>query len=229
MRTMTVLFTLAGCAALCAPAQAQVALPPQPVPGVMTAMPAPPPLPPEQAAAYARAREQWLVDCRMQQNRGRDGGVAGAVIGGVVGGVAGNVIAGRGDKTVGTLAGAALGAVAGAAIGNAQDNRQAKDYCESYLDYYSRPGYGAYPGGAYGYPVAPAAGSGYPAGAYPVYGYAVPMMMVPVAQPAERRNCTRTITTEEWVTVPVRQRTIPRRAPRDKRVRIVPDKRLPAD
>ena len=121
----------------------------------------------------------------------------------------------------------------GAAIGNAEDNRQAKDYCESYLDYYSRPGIGGYPGGAYGYPVAPAAG-GYPAGAYPpygypAYGYAAPMMMVPVAQPVERRPCTRTVTTEEWITVPVRQRLIPRRAAPDKRVRIVPDKRLRAD
>ncbi|MCA1660994.1 MAG: glycine zipper 2TM domain-containing protein [Novosphingobium sp.] len=55
--------------------------------------------------------------------RGRDDGLGGALIGGVVGGVAGNRIAGRGDRTVGTVAGAAVGAVAGAAIDRAEDDR----------------------------------------------------------------------------------------------------------
>lgn len=51
----------------------------------------------------------------------RDDGVGGAVIGVVVGGVAGNRIAGRGNRTAGTLIGAGVGAVAGMAIDKAED------------------------------------------------------------------------------------------------------------
>lgn len=51
----------------------------------------------------------------------RDRGVGGAIIGGVVGGVAGNRIAGRGNRTEGTLIGAGVGAIAGAAIDRAED------------------------------------------------------------------------------------------------------------
>lgn len=51
----------------------------------------------------------------------RDNGVGGAAIGAVVGGVAGNRIAGRGNRTVGTIVGAGVGAVAGAAIDRAED------------------------------------------------------------------------------------------------------------
>lgn len=51
----------------------------------------------------------------------RDSGVGGAIIGGVVGGVAGNRIAGRGNRTEGTLIGAGVGALAGAAIDRAED------------------------------------------------------------------------------------------------------------
>ena len=38
------------------------------------------------------------------------------IVGGVLGGVIGHEIAGRGDKTLGTVAGAAVGAVAGALL-----------------------------------------------------------------------------------------------------------------
>ncbi|HAF42568.1 MAG TPA: hypothetical protein DCG90_12505 [Sphingobium sp.] len=51
----------------------------------------------------------------------RDDGVGGAAIGAVVGGVAGNRIAGRGNRTAGTLIGAGVGAVAGMAIDKAED------------------------------------------------------------------------------------------------------------
>ncbi len=50
-----------------------------------------------------------------------DSGVGGAAIGAVVGGVAGNRIAGRGNRTAGTLIGAGVGAVAGYAIDKAED------------------------------------------------------------------------------------------------------------
>ena len=57
------------------------------------------------------------------ENR-RDTGVGGAAIGAVVGGVAGNRIAGRGNRTEGTLIGAGVGAVAGMAIDKAEDDRR---------------------------------------------------------------------------------------------------------
>ncbi|WP_232495151.1 glycine zipper 2TM domain-containing protein [Novosphingobium kaempferiae] len=171
------------------------------------------------------AQEAWLADCR-QRLSSRDSGVGGAVIGGVVGGLAGNRIAGRGNRTAGTVVGAAVGAVAGAAIDKAEDRGRNRDECEAYLDDY----YARYNGGGYG--------PGYaPQGYYPAYGYgypaqgccmAQPMMMVPVARPAEP-NCTETV---EYVyeDVPVRpaRRVLPRRskAVPDKRVKIVPDKRV---
>ncbi|MCP1470865.1 Ni/Co efflux regulator RcnB [Sphingobium sp. OAS761] len=51
----------------------------------------------------------------------RDNGLGGAAIGAVVGGVAGNRIAGRGNRTEGTLIGAGVGALAGMAIDKAED------------------------------------------------------------------------------------------------------------
>ncbi len=51
----------------------------------------------------------------------RDDGLGGAAIGAVVGGVAGNRIAGRGNRTAGTLIGAGAGAVTGMAIDKAED------------------------------------------------------------------------------------------------------------
>ncbi|CAH0351085.1 RcnB family protein [Sphingobium sp. CECT 9361] len=57
----------------------------------------------------------------------RDTGIGGAAIGTVAGGVAGNVIAGRGNRTVGTLVGAAAGAAAGLAIDKAEDHPRMAD------------------------------------------------------------------------------------------------------
>jgi hypothetical protein len=94
------------------------------------------------------------------------------------------------------------------------DRGPAYGYCEAYFDdWYRTGGYGH----AHAYAV-------------PMMTYAMPMAYAaaPVAQPSQ--NCVETVTTEY---VPVRRRVIHRRpAPRavpDKRVRIVPDKRLPAD
>lgn len=175
----------------------------------------------------AAAREAWLADCRHRLSA-RDSGVGGAVIGGAVGGLAGNRIAGRGNRTVGTIAGAAIGAAAGAAIDRAEDT--GRDACEAYLDdYYDRYAQGGYhaPGYTPGYGYAsPALAYAYPAAGCCM---AQPMMMVPVS--AEPR-CTETV---EYVyeDVPVRgpaRRHIPRarKVVPDKRVKIVPEKTLPA-
>lgn len=156
-------------------------------------------------------RGEWLNECR-RRYRTSDNGVGGAVIGGVVGGLLGNRIGGRGNRTAGTIIGAGVGAVAGAVIDKAEDRGRGRDYCESYLDQYMAN----YGHGSYGY------------GPQMAYGYAVPMMMVPVmmVQAQTQQPCTETVVTEEWVTVPG-HRYIPRRPViHDKRVRIVPDKRL---
>ena len=172
---------------------------------------------------WEHMRGEWLDRCRAQQDGWRSGrrddGLGGALIGGVAGGVLGNRIAGRGDRVLGTVIGAAAGAAVGAAIDQAEDRGPRRDYrgdyCEQYLDYYTQ-------GGGWGY-------QGYG------YGYAQPMMMVPVMMvPAQGmamgaqhgRVCKETVVTEEWVTVrePRRVRYIP---VRDKRVRMVPDKRVP--
>lgn len=167
-------------------------------------------------AAWQQAREGWLAQCRSRHGNGNK--VGGAVLGGVVGGVIGNRVAGRGNRTLGTVAGAAVGAVAGGAIGDAADRHAASDWCESYLDQHTTwgPGYGqAHAQGVVG------------------YGYAPMTVMVPVAYvqvaaaaPAQPRECKETIVTEEWVTVPTHIRYIPPRSRPDKRVRIVPDKRV---
>ena len=156
-------------------------------------------------------RDSWLRECRKRLG---DNGVGGTVIGGVVGGVAGNVIAGRGNRVLGTVAGAAAGAVAGAVIDKAEDRSRVQDRCEAML-------------------TAPAAQSN-------GYGYGMPVMMVPVmivpmaqpvqqqpAQPLAERPYKETVVTEEyWVDAPRRSRHISRRAAPDKRVRLVPDKRV---
>lgn len=151
-------------------------------------------------APPAYDREGWLRDCRQRLG---DNGVGGAVIGGVLGGVAGNVIAGPGDRVLGTVAGAAVGAVAGAAIDKGEDHGRVRDRCEAMLE----------------------GGAGFAPPGYTVV--MVPVMMVPIAQPPARpRECTETVVTEEYAPAPVRRsRFIPRRAP-DKRVKIVPDKRI---
>jgi len=136
------------------------------------------------------------------------------VLGGVAGGLAGRAIAGEGDKGVGTVAGAAVGAVAGAAIERASSGDHERherrsysgDYCEQYFNYYTQAGWGQ-------------------------QGYGFGMMMVPVMTMQGHghqhgKECKETVVTEEWVTVRRRPHYHYTRVP-DKRVRIVPDKRLP--
>ena len=199
--------------------------PPHPVPTAPMAHPgayhAPAQAPAYDPVAWDRAKADWLTECRRRMG-GSKSKTAGAVVGGLFGGLLGNRIAGRGNRTVGTIAGAAVGAVAGGAIGASADRNRARDYCEAYLEdslagYYG-PGQGGY---GYGYQQA---------GYGPVqYGYAMqPMViMVPVMHhpaPAKARECVETTVIEEWVPVKTAKRRI---APRpDKRVKIVPDKRV---
>ncbi|MDD3799858.1 MAG: glycine zipper 2TM domain-containing protein [Novosphingobium sp.] len=221
-------------ATLAAPAQAQDA-PPPPPPPVVPYMPLPAggvyeggadvPPPPAYAppaydeARYREERERWLTECRRHY---RDNGLGGAVIGGVVGGVAGNRIAGKGNRTVGTIAGAAVGAVAGAAIDKAEDEGRVRDECEAYLDRYAagqgagypyyypkpngQPGF-AYPG--YGYPYGAGAGCACQM-AYP-YAYG-PVMLVPTWVPVPPRHARRVY----------KERVYEAPAAPDKRVKIVP-------
>lgn len=166
----------------------------------------------------AEEREDWLAECRRRLSR-RDSGLGGAAIGGVIGGIAGNRIAGRGHRTVGTIAGAAVGAAAGMAVDKVEDNRQTRDECEAYLDDY----YAYYQGAHRGYAQHPNYG-------YPAHGYTMsccqPMMMVPIMRmPRAEPECTETVEYEyEYVDAP--PRPTPRKPAPDKRIKIVPDKRL---
>ncbi len=111
-------------------------------------------------------------------------GVGGAAIGAILGGLAGNRIAGRGNRTEGSLIGAGLGALAGLGI------EKSMKKCEKHLP--RETGYG------------PAYGHGYGAYPYGYYYYPMPMVtysMVPV---------TTTTVTEEiyYETVPVKRKAV---------------------
>jgi outer membrane lipoprotein SlyB len=74
--------------------------------------------------AIARERHSNAYNGRYKTFVGRDGltycrkadGTVGAIIGGVAGGVIGHEVAGRGDRTLGTLLGAGAGVIGGRAI-----------------------------------------------------------------------------------------------------------------
>jgi hypothetical protein len=230
--------------ALATPALAQPSVPPPP-PGVVDAqgnvydgpmpdnrpewrgappqmgLPGQPPIQPGQPGVYPpgweQARADWLTQCR--RNHGSGNKVGGTVVGGLIGGVIGNRVAGRGDRVVGTVVGAGVGAVAGGAIGDGADKRTARDWCESYLEQHTSWGQGYQQG--FGQPVVG-------------YGYAPMMVMMPVAYvqvqgQTQPRECKETVVYEDYVTTttPARYRTVTSytRVP-DKRVRIIPDKRV---
>jgi hypothetical protein len=148
---------------------------------------APYPYPPQAGAAYPappayspRGGYDRYERCLKSE------GVAGGAIGAIIGGIAGNRIAGRGNRTEGSLIGAGLGALAGLGV------EKSMKRCEKYLPEEQVPAYGA----PHGYP-------GY--GAYPhgyYYYYPQPVMtyqMVPI---------TTTTVTEEvyYETVPVKRK-----------------------
>lgn len=111
-------------------------------------------------------------DAEMARLCRSDDGIGGAAIGGVVGAVAGNRIAGRGNRTEGTIIGAGVGAVAGALADKEEDRQRCREYQRrvayerDYRDYYDRyyreNGYGRsdygngyYQQSSYGYYSAP--------------------------------------------------------------------------
>ncbi|WP_088310495.1 glycine zipper 2TM domain-containing protein [Novosphingobium sp. B 225] len=204
--------------AMPAPSMVMSAAPAMPQMAAPAAQIAPAGAPGWNHAGWEQAKADWLYECRRRYPAGKKSTTLGAVLGGVVGGVLGNRIAGRGDRTVGTVAGAVLGGVAGGAIGNSADRSRSRDYCESYLDdYLSRQqayGHGQ-PGMTYGY-------------VQQQVTMMVPVMMMQqhaAVQP--QRECKETIVTEEWVPVRAKRRVIYKTVTvPDKRVRIVPDKRV---
>jgi uncharacterized protein YcfJ len=85
-------------------------------------------------AAPAPASAQGYYDysrdaCRHEKSNNT---TAGAVIGGLGGAIIGNSVAGRGDRTAGTVVGGALGAAVGAGVGSSttdcNDDRRGYDY-----------------------------------------------------------------------------------------------------
>jgi hypothetical protein len=189
--------------------------PPGPAPAMAHQPMAHHPMPPVQHArqyppGWEQARADWLAECRSRHGSGNK--VGGALVGGVIGGVVGNRVAGKGNRVVGTVAGATVGAVAGGAIGDAADKRAARDYCEAYLEQHTTWNHGGVIG----------------------HGYAPMMVMVPVAYvqvaaPAQPRECVETVVTEEWVTVHEKRKVRHIKPRPDKRVKIVPDKRVRAN
>jgi hypothetical protein len=152
---------------------------------------APYPLPSRSAYATPRGYEQY-------ERCLRDRGVAGGVIGGVIGAVAGNRIAGRGNRTEGTLIGGGLGALAGLGI------EKSMKKCKKYLpreDYYP-PVAGGYPApGGY-----PPAGGYYP---YPQGYYYYPQPVVTTITVAPAVTTTTTVTEEVYYeTVPVKRKAV---------------------
>lgn len=85
----------------------------------------------------------------------KSNGLKGAAIGALIGGVAGNRIAGRGNRTGGTLIGAGIGGLLGAAAEKASNNcRQHHPNYSRPPAYYPQPSHG-WQGGYYYYPQAP--------------------------------------------------------------------------
>ena len=104
---------------------------------------APYPMPPAYGAGY---------DNREYEKCLKSDGVGGAAIGAILGAIAGNRIAGRGNRTEGSLIGAGLGALAG--LGVEKSMKKCEKYLPSDNGYGSGFGhaYGAYPYGYYYYP-----------------------------------------------------------------------------
>ncbi|WP_156680227.1 glycine zipper 2TM domain-containing protein [Sphingomonas profundi] len=72
---------------------------------------------------YRNDRRYRGGNYRYRNQRCYDKGNGGLAIGGIAGGLAGNAIAGRGDRTLGTILGAGVGALAGRAIDRSDGRR----------------------------------------------------------------------------------------------------------
>jgi len=138
--------------------------------------------------------DRGFNDDRRGDRRGGSG-IAGAAVGGVVGGIAGNVIAGRGNRLAGTLIGGGLGALAGQAIdrnGRRRDDRRG-----------SGGGYGRG-----GWSSGPHWGGGSGSYAYGYGGGGETTVTTVVIQPST--PVMRTVTSYEYVSVPVKRRVVKR-------------------
>jgi hypothetical protein len=123
-----------------------------------------------------------------------DKGLGGSVIGGLLGGFAGNRIAGRGNRTVGTLLGGALGAIGGRMIDQAEDRKACRAAVRRIED--RRAGWQA-AGHGYGH------GGGW---------YSPGYMIVTTTTPAAMETVEEITTTTHYETVPVaRKRHAPRK------------------
>ncbi len=137
-------------------------------------------------------------------------GVAGGVIGAIVGGIAGNRIAGRGNRTEGSLIGGGLGALAGVGIDKSMNT------CRKYLPRESSGnGSGYTPSAGYpsaGYPAQPQGYYPYPQG---YYYYPQPTVTTITVSPAV--STTTTVTEEVYYeTVPVKRKAVRKWKPRPK-------------
>lgn len=77
---------------------------------------------------YDRGYRNYRGQDRRYSYRGREkcrDGDGGTIVGAIAGGLAGNAIAGRGDRTLGTILGGAIGAIAGREI----DRSDRPGYC----------------------------------------------------------------------------------------------------
>lgn len=166
---------------------------------------------PVRERSYSRSRDGY-EQCR------NDSGIGGAVIGGVVGGFAGNRIAGRGDRTAGTLIGGGLGALTGLALEKAIRKCDRYRPAEYRRDYDDRGGYaGGYRhhrgapssyGWQGGYAYNGAYG-GYP-GYYPAYYYPQPHATTVVIQPGSSTTTTTTTYEEVYTAAPKARRPLKR-------------------
>lgn len=131
----------------------------------------PPPYPQDYDPNRSYRYDRRYSDAEMARMCRSDDGVGGAAIGGVAGAVVGNRVAGRGNRTAGTIIGAGVGAVAGALADKEEDRQRCREYQRrvayerEYRDYYDRyyrdqnggnsyygNGYGnGYYGNGYGY------------------------------------------------------------------------------
>lgn len=167
----------------------------------------------------AREREDSYTVPRGFENYERclkSSGVKGAAIGALLGGVSGNRIAGRGNRTGGTLLGAGIGGLLGVAV------EKANDKCRQHDPRNVRPPVYAYTPQQQGYYYAQPQQLYYYAPAQPAYGaatqggyYYYPQQFAPAVTPVTMAPVTTSVTT---VTEEVYYENV-RSAPRKKVVR----------
>ncbi len=194
------------------PGTGQPAYAPPGAPYQAGAYPAPMPAPVYQSRYGFERYEQCL----------KDRGIAGGLIGGIVGAVVGNRVAGRGNRTIGTILGGAAGGIVGVSI------EKATKKCKKYLPrddsyYYGNGGYPAAGGYGPGYapPAPPQQAYPYPGGYYQqgYYYYPQPAPVVTTVTITPAVTTTTTVTEEvyyETVTVRPKKKAVRKWKPKPK-------------